>query len=110
MKERTSLVKNSIYNVIYKLLNVFFPLISSTYVSHVLTATGVGKVTSAQNIAQYFVLIAALGIPNYGTREIARVLDKQDKTNKLFSELFFLNFISTMICSIAYYILIANLH
>lgn len=109
MKERTSLVKNSIYNVIYKLLNVFFPLISSTYVSHVLTATGVGKVTSAQNIAQYFVLIAALGIPNYGTREIARVLDKQDKTNKLFSELFFLNFISTMICSIAYYILIANL-
>lgn len=106
MNYKKSLLNNSIYNVLYKLLNVFFPLVSATYVSHVLLAKGIGMVASAQNVTQYFVLIAALGIPNYGTREIAKVQDEYDKKNKLFSELFFINMISTSICIFAYYILI----
>ena len=56
--------KNSFFNVIYKFSNVLFPLIFTSYVSHVLLANGVGKVASAQDIVQYFTIIAALGIPN----------------------------------------------
>ena len=37
-----SLAKNSIYNVMYKCLNVVFPLITSAYVSRILFAEGIG--------------------------------------------------------------------
>lgn len=101
-----SLLKNALFNVVYKLANILFPLITTVYISHVLTAFGVGRVGVAQNIAQYFVLIAPLGIINYGTREIAKRRDSKKDTNKLFSELFVINLISTLICSLLYYTLI----
>ena len=101
-----SLVKNIVFNVIYKIANIVFPLITTVYVSHVLLAGGVGKVSVAQNIAQYFVLLAPLGIVNYGTREIAKLRDNKQKTDILFSELFYINAISTIICSLSYYYLI----
>lgn len=69
---------------------------------------GIGKVASAQNIVSYFTLVAALGIPNYGIREIAKVCSSENKRNQTFSELFVLNFISTSICVIAYYIIILS--
>ena len=105
MKEK-SIVSNIVFNVIYKFMNVIFPFITSIYISHIILAIGVGKVSRAQNIVQYFVLIAPLGIVNYGTREIARIRDSRAKTDKLFSELFWINFCSTIVCSISYYSII----
>ena len=64
------------------------------------------KVAYAQNIAQYFVLAASLGIPNYGIREIARRRKDEEQTKELFSSLFFINLISTLICTALYYALI----
>ena len=98
-----SLLSNSLYNLLYRGLNVLFPLITVTYVSRILLAEGVGRVTSAQNVAQYFVVLAALGIPNYGIREIAKKKDSEQERNKLFSELFFINLISTLVFTLAYY-------
>lgn len=89
--------------MIYKLLDALFPLISATYTAHVLLAGGIGKVSYAQNIVQYFVLIASLGIPNYGIREIARRRADKEQTDKVFSELFVINFLSTVLCAIVYY-------
>lgn len=109
MADTRALFKNSIYNVVYKLLDALFPLISATYTARVLLAGGVGKVSYAQNIAQYFVLIAALGIPSYGTREIARGRADREQTSKVFSELFLINFVSTIICTIVYYITVLQL-
>lgn len=108
MKEK-SLAKNSLFFVLYKFMYVVFPLITSVYVSHVIYATGVGKVASAQNIAQYFVLIASLGIPTYGIREIAKARRNQEELNKKFSELFTINFVSTLFCVIVYYLLILSI-
>jgi O-antigen/teichoic acid export membrane protein len=104
--DNNSLFKNSVFNVIYKLTSSLFPLIYTTYLSRVLFADGVGKVSYAQNILQYFAIIASLGIPNYGVREIAKVRDDKKQVNKLFSELFWINFVSTTICLLAYYSLI----
>lgn len=108
MNREKSLVKNSIFNVVYKLLNVLFPLITATYTARVLTATGVGKVAYAQNIVMYFATIAALGIPNYGTREIAKRRNNRHKMNELFSELVLINSISTTVCLILYVSLILS--
>lgn len=98
-----SLAVNSIYSVIYKLLNVLFPLITATYAARTLLADGVGKVSYAQNIVQYFVIIAALGIPNYGIREIAKGRDSRIVTDQVFSELFVINAVSTAACVAVYY-------
>ena len=108
MANKKSLTTNSIYNVAYKMLNVLFPLITAAYIARVLYAAGVGKVAYAQNIVKYFEMIAALGIPNYGIREAAKVFDDKKQSCRLFSELFLINFISTTICLLLYYALILN--
>ena len=105
---RKSLIKNSIYNVFYKALNVFFPLVTATYVSRRLLAAGVGQVFYAQNIAQYFITLAALGIPNYGIREIAKTVSCKVERDKIFNELFLINFLSSVFFSLLYYILICT--
>lgn len=98
-----SVFKNSLASVLYRLVNMVFPLVTTVYVSHILLADGIGRVGFAQNIVQYFVLIAPLGIVNYGTREIAKVREEKHKSDVLFTELFILNLISTVICSAIYY-------
>lgn len=109
MSKQGGLFQNSVYNVIYKLLDALFPLVSAAYLGRVLLSDGVGKVAYAQNIAQYFVLAASLGIPNYGIREIARRRKDEKQTTELFSSLFFINLISTLICTVLYYELVLNL-
>lgn len=103
-----SIIKNSIYNVIYKVINVFFSLAASIVIARILLPSGVGKISSAQNIVTYFTFAASLGLPNYGTREIA----KQNKTsgNVLFTELFIMNSISTILCIFIYYTMIYNIN
>ena len=97
------IVKNVIFNMLSKLVNMIFPLVSSIYVSHVIFAEGVGKVGYAQNISQYFILLAPLGIVNYGTRELAKVRYYKNQINILFSELFFINLFSTIFFASFYY-------
>lgn len=106
MNREKSLVKNSVYSVLYKVLNVFFPLITAVYTARILLAEGVGKVSHAQNIVQYFIMIASLGIPNYGIREIAKNKGDKEKTSKIFTELFLINCFSTTICVIGYFSMI----
>lgn len=104
-----SMLKNSVFNIIYTASNILFPFITSIYVSRILLPVGVGKVASAQNIASYFVTAAALGLPSYGVREFAKVREDTAKKNSLFTELFIINLISTTISLIAYiFVLILN--
>lgn len=101
-----SLAKNSIYNIIYTIANILFPFVTSIYVSRILLPTGVGKVTSAQNIVSYFVVIAALGLPSYGVREFAKVREDKTKRSKLFTELLLLNIVSTTLSVGGFYMLL----
>lgn len=101
-----SLAKNSIYNIIYTVANILFPFATSIYVSRILLPAGVGKVASAQNIASYFITIAALGLPSYGVREFAKIRERKDKRNKLFTELLLLNITSTTLSVIGFFLLV----
>lgn len=105
MKER-SLAKNAVYNIIYKMLNIVFPLVTSAYVARILRADSIGKVAAAQNIVSYFTLLAAMGIPVYGVKLIAQSNIKSKELSKAFSELFLINGGLSVICSFIYYILI----
>lgn len=103
---KKSLARNAAYNMVYRLLNVIFPLISATYVARVLTPEGIGRVAHAQNAMSYFLMFAVLGIPQYGTREMAKRQNCRQAKNVLFSELVVINFISTAVCIIAYYLFV----
>ena len=101
-----SLAKNSIYNIIYTVANILFPFVTSIYVSRILLPAGVGKVASAQNIVSYFVTIAALGLPSYGVREFAKIRENKRERNKLFTELFLLNIVSTTLAVLGFLVLL----
>ncbi len=103
---RKSLAKNSIYNTAYRLINAIFSMVTAIYVSRVLTPELVGRVSYAENIVQYFVIVAALGIPNYGSRELVKITQNKQKRNLLFWELFVLNAIATTCCLVVYGVLI----
>lgn len=103
-----SLTKNSIFYLIYNVLNVLFPFITGIYVTRVLLPTDIGLVETARNLAQYFVIFSFLGIPTYGLREVAKVRNNKDELNKLYSELMTINLISTTIFLVLYNLLIFN--
>ena len=103
---RNSLVKNSLFNMLYKGLTVLFPLITTSYISRVLFPSGVGKISYAQTIVNYFVTLASLGIPNYGVKVIAQTGKNRQNRSNAFYELFLINLISTSIISLIYYIII----
>ncbi len=94
---------NYIYNTLYTILNMFLPLITVPYISRILGASGIGTYAYSYSIAQYFVLIAKLGLVNYGTREISKTKNKEKKS-EIFSNLFFMQVISTLLISIVYII------
>lgn len=104
-QKKTSVAINGLFAAGYRVLNILFPLVTSVYVARVLLPSGTGRVAYAQNVVTYFTLLASLGLPTYGTREIARNLGSEEKYNKTFFELFSINTISTTICVIAYYVL-----
>ena len=101
-----SLTKNSIYNIIYKCANILFPLLITAHASRILMADGIGKVSSAQNIATYFAIFAALGLPTYGIKLIASVRNNKNKQDAAFTELFIINAVSTLFFTFAYCALI----
>lgn len=103
LREKRSLLNNYIFNTLYTILNAVYPLITVTYISRILFAEGVGEVSYAQNIASYFVVIAQLGIPKYGAREIAKKGNQLEDRNQFFWEIFSINAVSTCSMIFLYY-------
>ena len=99
--QKRTLAGNFLYYLTYTLLQVVIPLVTIVYVSKILGADGVGKASVAQNFASYFTIIASLGIPNYGTRELSKTKTREER-DRVFTELFFINFLSTTVCLVAY--------
>ena len=100
-------VKNSVfYNVILAISQVFFPLITFPYLARTLGPEHIGALNFAESIAKYFVMLAALGIPIYGIREIAKVQDNELKRTYVFSEIFLINLICTISLSVLFLLLV----
>lgn len=98
------MARNAMYNVIYKLVSILFPLITVSYVSRILMPEGIGIVSAAQNTAAYFVSFASLGLPVYGVRELAKV--SSEYQNKVFTELMILNAVFAIVSFFFYVSLI----
>lgn len=96
-----SIKNNYTYTVIYQILLVIVPLITSPYISRVLGAENIGLYTYYLTIVNYFLLFARLGISNFGTRSIANA-GSLDEKQTIFSNIFFLQTILSIIVSAIY--------
>lgn len=92
-----SIKVNAILNIIYTISNMIFPLITFPYVSRILLADGMGKVSFFTAVSNYAVMIASLGISTYGIRAIAKVRNNKKELSKVTAELLFINIVMTCI-------------
>ena len=104
MKEmkQHSIKYNFLMNFVLSASQFIFPLITFPYVSRVLLAEGSGKVTFVASVANYFSMVASLGIPTYGIRACAQVRDDRDKLSKTAHELLIINSITTLLVATVY--------
>lgn len=101
-----SLKKNAVLNIIKTLMGIIFPIITFPYASRILLPEGIGKVNFANSIIGYFSLLASLGIGTYATREAAKIRDDKLLLKKFVKEILFINFISTLISYILFFMVL----
>ena len=97
-----SITKNALYNVLLNIASVIFPLITAPYISRVLEPDGVGLFNFSTTYAGYFALVAVLGIPTYGVREVSKLRNDSNALIVLISQLMSIAFIVTIGVSFIY--------
>lgn len=97
-----NLNKNAIYSIIKSCSSILFPLLTFPYISRVLLAQNIGKINFSSSIVSYFSLVASLGITTYAVRECSKVRENKCDLEKVSSELFSINIITTIL---AYFLL-----
>ncbi|MES2372520.1 MAG: flippase [Bacteroidota bacterium] len=94
--------KNILYNGLLSVSQVIFPMITFPYATRILGPEKLGTINFADSFCKYVMLIAALGIPVYGVREISKVAYEKTKLAKVFSEIFCIHFFTTLLILVAY--------
>jgi O-antigen/teichoic acid export membrane protein len=101
---------NTIYNGLLVFSQIVLPIITFPYISRVLGPHYLGDVNFIDSICQTIILIAALGIPIYGVREMAKVKHDNNESKKLLFELIFIQAIGTLFLLIGYLFLFTFLN
>ena len=105
---KKSIKKNYVYNLVYQVLILILPLITTPYISRVLGAEGVGIYSYTSSIVAYFTLFGSLGISLYGQREIAYAGENLSARKKVFWEMIVLRGITMAIAIVVYGVTFMN--
>lgn len=100
---KKSIAKNYIYNLIYQLLTVLLPLVTTPYLSRILGAKSIGIYGYTVSIVTYFILFGTLGMSLYGQREIAYRQTNIIEKSKTFFEIIILRTITLFISISTFY-------
>ncbi len=100
---KKSIAKNYIYNMIYQVLILILPLVTTPYLSRVLGAEGIGIYGYTYSIVTYFILFGSLGVAMYGQREIAYAQENTEARKKVFFEIIIFRFITIAFATVFYY-------
>lgn len=103
-----SIKKNFLFNATLSISQIIFPIVTFPYVTRILMPKGLGTVNFIDSFVQYILIIAALGIPVYGVREIARVKGDPTKLSKTYSELLIIHSVLSIISALIFYVMILN--
>lgn len=105
---KKSITKNYIYNLIYQIMVLILPLITTPYISRVLGAENIGIYSFTLSISAYFILFGSLGIALYGQREIAYNQKDRNKYSITFWEILLLRVITMTISLVLFYFIFAR--
>lgn len=97
-----SVKKNFMYNIMYQILILITPFLTAPYIARVIGPDGLGVYSYTHSIGSYFVLIAMLGINNYGNRKIAQVRQNKNELNRAFSSIVYFQVAVASIITILY--------
>ena len=98
-----SIGKNFLYNAAYQILLILLPLITTPYISRILGADGIGTYSYTYTIANYFMLLAMLGVKNYGNRSIAAVREDRLRLSSTFWQIYGLQFWCALAALVLYF-------
>ena len=99
----SSLKKNLVFQMSYRILTIITPLITSPIISRALGAEKIGVYSATQAFANYFMLFAMLGVEYYGQRSIANSHTKDERSSTFWS-IYIVQFGASFIAVSVYYL------
>ena len=100
------ILKNYFYNVIYQILVIIIPLITTPYISRVLGVENVGIYSYVSTVSAYFVTFSQLGLNLYGRRQISYIRADRKNTSNTFKQLMLIRFTAFGIGLLCYFLLL----
>lgn len=104
MAEKSSVKRNYIYNLVYQMVILLTPLITTPYLSRVLQPDGVGLHSYAYANACYFISVVGLGTTTFGQREVAYYQDDKKGRSNAFWTVMSVRLVTFVLCSIVYFV------
>lgn len=99
-----SLKHNYLMNLAYQILSIVVPIITTPYVSRVLTPDGIGAYSYSLSIVTYFSMFATLGMATYGQLQIAQFRDNKEIRSKIFVEIVIARLSLSLVVVAAYFL------
>lgn len=104
-----SVKKNYIYSLLYQILALAVPLITTPIVSRALTANGIGIYSFTHSMDTYCVLIGNLGITGYAQLKTSALREDVEARSKLFFEVLISRALTLGTCLFIYIIIAINI-
>lgn len=99
---RHSVKSNYVYNLLYQILVIILPLITTPYVSRVLNPTGIGTINYTSSVVSVAVLVCSLGSGLYAQKEIAFAGDDKFRRSRIFWSILKIRITSSLVVSVFY--------
>lgn len=101
--KNNSIVKNIIFKFSLEILRIIIPIISVPYIYRIFKPEVMGQIEFSQSIVGYFFIFAGFGVYTYGLREISRVRNNKEQRDKLFTDLFIISTVSSVVVTLLYF-------
>lgn len=101
-----SIIKNIIFKSSLEIMRVIIPIISLPYIYRIFKPDIMGKIEFSQSIKEYFLIFVGFGVYTYGLREVSQIRNDKKYRDKLFTDLFVISMLSTILVTLIYFIYI----
>ena len=101
-KENTSVQKNYIYNLLYDVLGLIVPFVTTPYIARVLKVESIGLYSYSYSIVMYFTIFVCLGTKSYAIKKIARA-ENNSAITQVFVNVFSLRLLTGCLALACYY-------
>ncbi len=103
--KEVTMTKNFIFNLCIQIVMYIIPLITSPYLSRVLTPEGIGNNSFVNSISSYFTLVIGFGFLTYGTKAIAECKKDKQTYSKVFWNIVICRWVLFILCFSLYFCL-----